>query len=544
MKWTHPGSGATRVFRGDDLSVRFLRSYVADLFSAPEHALEGQLRGPGGQVIEGYQTVWSTAASATLTPDEQRWRRHLGAVLNTGAADGAPPDDLLELRRTGPGLLEPNARHELVVLGGEGGQLLFEDGFAGDAPDAAWGEDTTGWSVGDGELSRTAGADTLRVGDVVWRDIDVTVELRDADRAAGVVFRCSRSPANGGLATERCYRLAVTRTSATLEQVGAQVQKLAEANHALTPGDWYRFRLSVVGDRIRVWRFAESIFDLVVPAAADGSPALRAGQVGLHSTSTTARFRRLQVRQATLLRVSFVTSAFERFSDLIESALTRSETADVTTFTPRSVTAAAPDSQLVDAAVVATDAWASAQHGWEQDLVNLRDKVSDRKQLEASKLELRERKALMDSLFRMVCRGAGITGFDPIGQRVEVVNLRHPDTAALRGVWVRSPETLDLRRAVDGDHVGRTELTLETRSSPGLDWQPLEITLVHDADATQVLLLLTEPAAALGAEIALTLTYHRDHGDEAGTGDHRFDRAVERLPDGTDRDSVRLVWGY
>ena len=369
----------------------------------------------------------------------------------------------------------------------------------------------------------------------------MTVELKGATSETGIVFRFSRKPAaNGGLATDQYYRLVVTRTDATLERVGSQVEKLDEANQALAPDEWYRFRVSVIGDRIRVWRFAESLFDVVVPAAA----AIRLGKIGLYASETTARFRRIRVRDAALMRVGFMTSEFERFSALIESASTTSHSGAVTTFAPVSLPVDPPDTQTVGDAVAAAEDWASAQREWEEGLVDFRDKVFDRERLEEVKLELRKRKAWNDDRFRVACQSMGIPVFDAIGKGLEVINLKHSGTNTLLGLWVRSSETLNLKRSIDGDHVGRTDIGLTARQGATLDPQPLGFTLIHDADSTQALLLLSAPVSPEASrELTLTFTYDRNHGDELGSSDHRHDRPVERFEDGSGRDVSQLVWG-
>ena len=539
VKWTNPLSGATRVFRGDSFSVRFLRSYVNDLYSAPEHALEGQIRGADSEVAQGYQSTWAEAASASLTPDEQRWQEHLDEHPDGPILQPRANDDVLEVRRSAPAPLKPNARYDLVIFGGEGGELLFEDDFAGNAPGEAWGQDRAKWSVANGELGRSSGPRTLTVGDSGWRDIDMTVELKGATGETGIVFRFSTKPAaNGGPATDQYYRLVVTRTEATLERAGSQVEKLDEVNQALAPDEWYRFRISVIGDRIRVWRFAESLFDVVVPAAA----AIRLGKIGLYASGTTARFRRVRVRDAALMRVGFMTSEFERFSALIESARTTSHSGAVTTFSPASLPVDPPD-QTAEDAVAAAQAWASAQREWEEGLVDFRDKVFDRERLEELKLELRERKAWNDDRFRVACQSMGIPVFDAVRRGLEVINLKHSGTKALLGLWVRSSETLNLKRSIDGDHVGRTEIGLTARPGTTLDPKPLGFTLIHDTDSTQALLLLSAPVSPEASrELTLTFTYDRNHGDEFGSGDHRHDRPVERFEDESERDISQLAW--
>jgi hypothetical protein len=73
--------------------------------------------------INGYETEWDTARSASLLNEEQLWRKHPNML------SGLPPgDDVLVVRRTNA-RLEPAARYQLLVTGGDGGELLFCDRF-------------------------------------------------------------------------------------------------------------------------------------------------------------------------------------------------------------------------------------------------------------------------------------------------------------------------------------------------------------------------------------------------------------------------------
>jgi hypothetical protein len=112
------------------------------------------------------------------------------------------------------------------------------------------------------------------------------------------------------------------------------------------------------------------------------------------------------------------------------------------------------------------------------------------------------------------------------------------------GAWVASPESLDLRQ--DGAdalgraaRVGRTTLVLEElragawRAHPG-------VVVAHDTDSSRVLVLLRPGLAWPDGPLRLTLTYRRNHGDDPGPGDHRYDRPVEKRG-GSDAPEVASV---
>ncbi|NTU78156.1 MAG: hypothetical protein HGA45_01930 [Chloroflexales bacterium] len=132
IKWSNPQQQATRVFRKDDLAIRFLRPNMEEMYAHPPHTLEILIRSAEGRVIDGYTTTWSKAGSASLLHEEQLWRAHRPAVGMSNAA--AEADDVLEAQRVS-GELAPNARYELLVSGGEGGGLLFQVDFTTSAFD-------------------------------------------------------------------------------------------------------------------------------------------------------------------------------------------------------------------------------------------------------------------------------------------------------------------------------------------------------------------------------------------------------------------------
>jgi hypothetical protein len=93
VKWSSPEEQTARVFRDDDLRVRFLRPTVRAMFDAAPHALTAIVRDAEGRHATGYEIGWTRAATPTLLPDETVWLAHLED------APAPAPDDVLEVRR-------------------------------------------------------------------------------------------------------------------------------------------------------------------------------------------------------------------------------------------------------------------------------------------------------------------------------------------------------------------------------------------------------------------------------------------------------------
>ncbi|MFO7494740.1 MAG: hypothetical protein R6X05_03790 [Desulfobacterales bacterium] len=107
VKWVSPQHQSRGHFYQDDFVVRFNRPYVRRLYPDPDtaagpgdfpHAIEALLRDAEGRVTRGFFHNWTTAAAASLFPDEGRFLEAAGGSPAPFAAP--PPDDILEIRRS------------------------------------------------------------------------------------------------------------------------------------------------------------------------------------------------------------------------------------------------------------------------------------------------------------------------------------------------------------------------------------------------------------------------------------------------------------
>ena len=238
-------------------------------------------------------------------------------------------------------------------------------------------------------------------------------------------------------------------------------------------------------------------------------------------------FRKIMVRDAALLRVPFTTSAFASFEKLVASY------AGVPI---RLMNINAPAEQDLADAAQASRELAVQQWEWHRARIDHRFGMLERGRegLEERRLALRQARADHDAVFRrfaeQLFEGADTPNlyYQPLRPNVEIYLLHGSDLSSRPqpiGVWLRSPETLELREDIidtnsnTTQHIGRTQLTLEQ-----VDAGPLRCRQFHDADSTHVLLLPEAGSTWRAGKYHLTLEYHRDHLDEDAEGDHRYDR--------------------
>ena len=564
LKWSSPGQQATRVFRDDDLLVRFVRPNVRQMFARAPHALEIVVRSPEGAVLRGYETIWTKAGSGTELLEEELWRQHRDAI--GVAAEPVPSDDVLEAqRRTAE--LAPSTRYEALVVGGAGGERLFHDDFAAGLRPEVWGPAVTGWAMRDGVLAHDGAADAVLVaGDGAWTDVDITIDVRPRTaKAAGLVARV------GG--EGRGWRVAVAPEigEARLQSIrglpGAPaIVNLETREYASPTNDWLRLRARVVANRVRVWAFDVLLFDgMMFELVRDWTPAARPagtllwfrataiddehaqavarrdlvpstrGQIGIHAAGA-ADFRRVEVRDAVLHRVGFTTSTFRGFRELMEA----------TTVTTRPVRASAPSASALSMALDTRRALARARWAFHEAAVRFGREELDRPGLEAARLTLRNAGAAHDAAFRALAEPLADGLYYAPLQTEPTVQLLEDRAGRVFGAWITSPESLDLRQdGVDASGrpvtVGRTTITLQQLRAR--TWRTLSSVLTHDGDSTRMLLLLRSGATWPVEGVRLTFEYHRNHGDDTAAGDHRFDRPVEKRAgsDGTETVSVKLA---
>lgn len=107
VKWVSPQHQGTGHFYQGDLVIRFNRPYLRRLYPDPDtaaapgefpYAIEALLRDAEGRITRGFFHNWTTAAAATLFPNEDRFMEAVAG--GPGQLSPPPPDDILEIRRS------------------------------------------------------------------------------------------------------------------------------------------------------------------------------------------------------------------------------------------------------------------------------------------------------------------------------------------------------------------------------------------------------------------------------------------------------------
>jgi hypothetical protein len=312
------------------------------------------------------------------------------------------------------------------------------------------------------------------------------------------------------------------------------VQLLHDVNVAMPDAQPVHVRVQMLGERLRVWLFERRLAEVTIPHHSV------TGGIALTSTAAAATFHDVQVRDAVLHRVRFVTSRFNRFSDLVASYVDPGPNRAFDTAAAGAV--AAPEDALA-----AQRTWAHAEWDWQRAQANHRDGLlaGGRAALEASRLVLREARARHEAAFH-----DWSSTLAPLALQAQTDQLEVHLVRASQGViaaWLRAPESLDLGHPVLLDPlsadstaigvVGRTTLDLTLRGGA-----TQTIHVLADPGSRQVVLLPSAGEVWAAGIYDLRLTYHRDLGDELAAGSHRFDRPVEAREGHRDPEDATITW--
>jgi hypothetical protein len=146
------------------------------------------------------------------------------------------------------------------------------------------------WRVEDGAITADGSADTsFLVSDSSFSDFDLELEFW-ADPAAnsGVFIRCEDPES---INERSCYEVNIFDTRPDQTYRTGSIVNLAEpAEFAYTGGQWNRFAISAVGNRLKVVLNGRDMVDV------DGS-GLGAGPIALQHATGTVRFRNVRIRE-------------------------------------------------------------------------------------------------------------------------------------------------------------------------------------------------------------------------------------------------------
>lgn len=232
--------------------------------------------------------------------------------------------------------------------------------------------------------------------------------------------------------------------------------------------------------------------------------------------------------QLTLFSSSFTTSGFESFNELVRSYSRQTQliaNSDISS-----------DFERIAGLQESGKYLAKAQWDWERAEVDFRFETlpGGRKGLEDAKIRRREAAATHEEKFRALAERLANLYFVPFSDKLDFWLIREPIRKDGVALWLRSPESLDVRlRVFESPNApespllgqqGRTTIKL-SRLSPSP--RNSKIVILPNADSTQVLILPFSGETWGRGTYLLSFEYERDYGDETQPIDHRYDRPVE-----------------
>lgn len=183
----------------------------------------------------------------------------------------------------------------LGACGGGGGPQPDEEGWL----TLTNGTDLSNWSVvGDGnwrvddEGALTADESTdfsFLVSDLRFSDFELELEFRvDAEANSGVLIRCGDAES---IDETSCYEINIfdARPDQTY-RTGSIVDVAEPSKFLYTGGQWNRYEISAIGDRVRVTLNGRDVVDVE-------DSRLAAGPIALQHGTGAVRFRNVRIRE-------------------------------------------------------------------------------------------------------------------------------------------------------------------------------------------------------------------------------------------------------
>ena len=544
IKWTYPSSDLSRVPGAAEFAVCFKRDYLEDIFDGTADELKNfkinavVIDAENGQ--HKYTTTWNHADAFTLYPDEETWEQH---KKGRGLPLGSRKEDILKLTRIGDPLL-PNQKFNLVLTGGDGGEIFIPSGLDLELLGKYWIPD--GWNYDDKLLRPTAnGTKMLLSLKNNFENTEISFEVKGA-QPFGIIFRYKKTSDN----REVYYKVTFVRRGGPGRDI--LVFSLMDGAHTVQssrylliqeywPLEWRKFKIKVLGNRIKVFCFDKDLlpadpdgFDLgtlVPPGYANYRVENNiAGSAGLFASHTSIQFRNMQVRNSELMRIPFYTTGFESFTTMVRGlngsqVLVLTPTlqltdADCVTFFQQYALVAQARMKLYKA-IVDND-YHMARYTDQTPILTAREAV------EKYRLEAREAEMRLDEVYNPIALALmGSNYFEPTKKGIEVIGIR--DGGNLVALCIKSPEKLFPRVSGQKDPYARLDISVMFGST-----MDRLRDILFNADGTQLILRLRPIGITSVSQILkLRLSQTQDFRDDDSsstffeTGEvkhHRYDR--------------------
>lgn len=523
IKWSYPAIQDKRIFCDDDFSMCFRRDYLAKMFKKDSpFELEARVVNISSGVIEsGYEVIWRKSSSTTFLPEEKKWLEHRGAELVE-----QPKDDIIQIKTSSAtSSLLKNERHELILTGSTGGELLFSNSL--NDPQTTPEE----WVVKNKALYRKDDTQdaSYRVGNEQWHNIDITIKIRSENSPShayinfyenNVVFPGEKFPISQHYQLYISFRSGGQASLELLHVIPNKQKKwlILSRIENIALNTWNYFHIRALYDEVKVWanRALALSYRLSDFESLEKLPVLSQGKVSINTSSSNIGFRNLSIRSTDLYRIPFMTSGFDSYTQLVKQA----EKVNIKV-SANPIFSSGGGAQVFWRRISMVNRnFSRVQLLYNKALVDHRDKLIDREALEKTKLELREVKAIMDERFSEVADEL-IPNllYQPVTNRLRIYILED-DASSILGVWLKSPESLDVQLTIDdskGIYIGRTAINA---SSNNVNARPL-----LTSDNTNVILLFTVPISNNSVELTFK-HYHKLPENKSDGYDFRYEQAT------------------
>ena len=457
-KWTYPNLEQNRIPTSAKMAICFKRDYLRTVFDGNADQLHNfkitAVILDAENNLSKINTQWQNAGAFTLYPDEETWESY---KVSKGLPQTNRKENILKLDSPSP--LRPNQKYNLLLTGGDGGEIFIPTALDISMIEKHWLPGTA-WSYNGNKFSLTGiGTKMMLSSKDSFSNVEVSFEVRKS-QPFGIIFRYKKTSDN----REVYYKISfIRRGGAGLDILDF---RLTDGIHSVNksrvllinefwPLEWRKFKIRIIGNRVHVFCFDKNLlpadpegFDLnsLVPPESAGYVVENNinGRVGIFASQTNIQFRNVQVRSSELMRIPFYTTGFESFSSMVSGESgsstfnTVSPSAQIsdqvfTNFNQQYVILAQARLKLYKSIV--DNEYGMAQYTEQSPALTGREAV------EKYRLEARASEKLLDDLFHPVALAQiGGTYFDTPKTGIEITGIRSGNN--LIALFIKSPEKL------------------------------------------------------------------------------------------------------
>lgn len=446
---------------------------------------------------------------------------------------------------TQPELLSPQTRYELVLTGGNGGRQLFGDRFVPSSVESTFGAE--GWSLASQPQNDSAWQlDPQRA--LLIQSIsgglplimqhslpncDLRARLFQFAEASEVGFILRHQTIDN---VDYQYRVTLSNMDGLWNlcvrlwsSSGTQIDLCDQEVPTPSLTENVELRANLFGNRIRVYLDQVEIKSVTLDESSlsssmSGFRYLVGGSPGIHATAGVG-FRDLEIRDAELISIPFMSSRFTTFEELIQQG---KESSPIN-IEPGQLSF----DQIQNTETKQTLFVESSRHKLRAQF-DFGDGTIDRPSLEAIQQQWIDAKAALDAAFVETCQNLTGRFYAPLGERLEFQQIR--STAGVIGIYLRSPEPLQIENRIGPgpqslnlsqpiwSEIGSTRIELYHL----LEEQELDCRVLYNGDQNQALLILDsaiqgQSELPLGS-YSIRFFHTRNHQDCERLEDHRYDR--------------------